>query len=133
MKFLLIFIMLQAPMTASAKEPELTDDMIRKNVVGTWIVDKQRPGVTLTGADTIVADGSFYSKVTLTRDEKKQEISNRGTWEVKGGQLIETLTHSDYELLPIGVVTSDKIIKVDENEIVYLTEAGETVTRKRAK
>ena len=126
--------MLQAPMTSSAKEPELTDDMIRKNVVGTWIVDKHRPGgVSLTGADTIVADGSFYSKVTLTSDEKKQEISSRGTWEIKRGQLIETLTHSDYEPLPIGVVTSDKIIKVDENEIVYLTEAGETVTRKRAK
>jgi hypothetical protein len=102
--------------------------------VGTWIVDEQLPhNGSMKGSVIIDPDGKFTSDATIVLDQKKDHVSFEGTWQVKNGALVETVLKSNSELVQVGHVTSDKIINVDENELVYQTESGESVTRKRSK
>jgi hypothetical protein len=108
------------------------DDDIRQKVVGTWIVDiNSSTGVSIKGTVRILSDGSFISKATASLRGEKLEIDYEGTWRVKGGYLIETITKSDSELARVGKVTSDKILRVDDHELSYEMVGGKMVTRKR--
>ena len=73
-----------------------SDAEIRQKVVGTWTVDMQSPGgISVKGTVTIASDGSFVSNMTIVGHDSKQEVSYEGTWQVKDGALIETVTKSD--------------------------------------
>jgi hypothetical protein len=111
-----------------------SDAEIRRNIVATWIVDDQLPrGGSVKGTVTINSDGKFVSEATFVLEQRSDHVSFEGKWQVKHGALIETVTESDSEIVQVGDVTSDKIIRVDENELVYQTESGESVVRKRSK
>ena len=120
----------------SANEPQKTpsDAAIREKVVGTWIVDLQsHNGFSIKGTATIVSENKFISTVTVTTGDRREEMGYEGRWDVKDGFLIETITKSDSRMAPVGMVTRDKVIRVNDQELVYLTEEGKTVTRKRKK
>lgn len=119
-----------------ASEPQKPDSdlAIRQRVVGPWIVDSHSPnGASFHGTMTIVSGSNFISKATMTFGEKKQELNFEGTWQVKNGFLIETVTKSGSKFPPVGLVTRDNIIRVDDQELVFKTEQGKTVTRKRSR
>jgi hypothetical protein len=109
-----------------------SDAELREKVAGTWIVDSQSPkGISIKGTVTILADKRFISRATVTIGDQKQEIGYEGRWEVKDGFLIETITKSNTKMAPVGDTTRDKIIRVNNEELVYQTEQGQTITRKR--
>ena len=115
-----------------ASHQQLTDDEIRKSVVGTWMVDNRLTnGVAIKGDVTILSNGSFVSKTTLVFGDKKQKDGYEGTWQVENGYLIETITNSYTKLHLVGKITRDKIIHVDDFAISYQTENGKTIVRKR--
>ena len=117
--------------TELRKEP--SDAEIRQKVVGTWIVDTHSTnGVSIEGTVTIFSDSKFISKATASVGDKKQELEYEGTWQVKDRYLIETITKSGSKLITAGKVTRDKIIRVDDQELVFRTESGKIVTRKRS-
>ena len=108
--------------TKSAGNPQTppSDADIRQKVVGTWTVGMQSAGgISIKGTVTIASDGGFVSSMTIVGHDSKQEVSYEGTWQVKGGALIETVTKSDSKMTPVGVVTRDRIISVDEYQLVY--------------
>jgi hypothetical protein len=117
--------------TEPQKDP--SDAEIRQKVVGTWFVDLHSSnGVSIAGTVTIVSDSKFISKATMTIGDKKQEVNYEGTWQAKDGFLIETITKSGAKFAPVGKVTRDKIINVDDQELVIQTESGKIETRKRS-
>jgi len=70
-------------------------------------------------------------KITGNKGEVNGEYG--GTWQVKNGVLITTVTESSApKLLAVGHVGGDKIIRVDDQVWVYQKENGSTETRKRA-
>jgi hypothetical protein len=119
----------------AANEPQTTpsDTEIRQRVVGTWIVDLHPAnGASIKGTVTIVSDSKFITRAAVTIGDKKQEMNYEGIWQAKDGFLIETITKSSSKTARVGAVTRDKIIRVDDQELVYQTEQGKIVTRKRS-
>lgn len=118
---------------ASALATELknmpSDFEIRQQVVGTWIVNMP----PIKGTVTIVSDGHFVSQGTINLANNTLDIRYEGSWRVEDGILIEEVTKSDYELLPVGHITHDKIIRINDKELVYLTKSGKMITRERSK
>lgn len=111
-----------------------SDDEIRKKLVGIWVVDNKISETrSITGTSTFAADGRSSAAVSFNIDGKKETIQTEGKWEVKEGVLVETITKSSSKIPPIGLVTRDRIIRVNDAELVYITEKDKTVTRKRGK
>jgi len=132
---LLSLLAISIPSVLATTEPqkEASDAEIRQKVVGVWIVDiYSTNGGSIKGTVTIVSDSKFISKATVTAGDKKQEMNYEGIWQAKDGYLIETITKSSSKIIPVGKVTRDKIIHVDDKELVFQTESGKIVTRKRS-
>lgn len=120
---------------ANNSQAALSDAGIVEKIVGTWNVSELTPGgVSASGTVSILRDGSFSSKGRFVRGEREISIAYTGTWQVEKGALIETIkTTSNSNLLAVGFVTRDKILRLDGRELVFETEAGKKVTRERAR
>jgi hypothetical protein len=127
----LLIINLPNAWSASEIQKSQTDDEIRQNIVGSWIIDTQSSdGISINGIISIDLDNTLALKATITKGEGRRDFEVNGTWQVKEGYLVETVV-SDTLLNLIGKVTRDKIISVDDYELTYQTENGKTVTRER--
>jgi hypothetical protein len=139
MKHLVIIFSLIAvglPIAWSATEPQShpTDDEIRQRIIGTWLVDTRLAnGNSVIGTEAILSSGVITSKATLTLGDSKEELEFTGTWQVKDGYLIETVKKSNTDRIPIGKITRDKVITLDDTTYVFETESGKTVTRQRSR
>ncbi|HXI73337.1 MAG TPA: hypothetical protein VNN22_23600 [Verrucomicrobiae bacterium] len=133
---LLSLISVGLPFAWSASEPQhhLTDDEIRQKIVGTWLVNNHLSnGNSLVVTEKILANNSVATKATFTVGEHKEELEDSATWQVKDGYLIETVTKSNSEQVPLGKITRDKVITLNDNMYICRTESGKTVTEKRSK
>jgi hypothetical protein len=133
---ILSLITIGLPFAWSASEPQhdLTDDDIRQKIVGTWLVETHLSnGNSVIGTETILLSNSMVSKATLTIGDTKEELEYNATWQVKDGYLIETVTKSNSERIPLGKITRDKVVTLDDKVFIFQTEGGRTVTRKRSK
>lgn len=87
----------------------------------------------MVGAVTFDANGTLAAKIVIIRGDRKEDIRYEGTWQVERGKMIETVTRSNAKWTPVGKITRDTIIRVDDDELVFKTEGGKTVTRRRRK
>jgi hypothetical protein len=90
-------------------------------------------GNSVIGTEAILSSGVITSKATLTLGDSKEELEFTGTWQVKDGYLIETVKKSNTDRIPIGKITRDKVITLDDTTYVFETESGKTVTRQRSR
>ena len=113
----------------------LTDAEIAERIVGSWKTDgKTASGALASGTVSIAGDGSLMCKTKFLRGERELNIEYTGEWRVEKGVLIETIkTTSHSNLLAVGLVTRDKILRLDDQKLVFETESGSTVTRDRGK
>src|SRR5579871_6461675 len=109
--------------------PSRTDAEITRNLVGSWKVDVTFPsGTTGKGSVSLAKDGTFTSEGTFAQGDGHISIGYAGTWQVENGVLIETVTNSSHSNLPpVGLVTRDRILRVDNRKFVFKTESGEVV------
>jgi hypothetical protein len=132
--FSLIVVGLPFAWSATESQSHPTDDEIRQRIVGTWLVDTRLSnGNSIIGTEAILVSGIITSKATLTIGDNKEELEFTGIWQVKDGYLIETVKKSNTERIPVGKITRDKVITLDDKVYVFQTESGRTVTRKRSK
>jgi RNA polymerase sigma factor (sigma-70 family) len=87
------------------------DERISHQLPGIWISDSQ----SINGSVTIDSDGSF----AIDEFFGTNKIAYQGTWQVKDGFLIATTTKSSFEGQRVGVVMRDKIIRVNNQELVF--------------
>ena len=83
------------------------------------------------GTTSFAADGKFTTRGFFTLLNDKGPMNYEGTWQIKDGFLIETVTGSDSKAVPVGTITRDKVLRLNGDELVYKTERGQVVTRKR--
>jgi hypothetical protein len=107
-------------------------EAIRKGIVGTWSVDKRSPAVSLIGESTIRPDGSFVSTASMVHAGESHDVRIEGTWTVENDVLVETVIRSNVPEIPIGHITRDEIISVDEKRLVFKTERGKEVVESRS-
>ena len=135
---LLIIGLFTASFSLLAKEPQkqMSDDELSHRMLQTWMVHVVYSPVDVpnhfAGVETFTSNGKFALKGAFTVLKDKEPLEYEGTWNVKDGFLVETVTKSSRPaVIHVGAVTRDKIVRVDDRELVYQTEQGKTVTRKR--
>ena len=107
-----------------------SNSSISKKLVGTWIVDRKTSEREIKGVFTFLLDGTFCSQVTLTIGGESKYLMFQGKWTVNRGTLVEIVTRCN-DVQWGGEVTHDKVLRINEREFSYITEAGDVVTRKR--
>ena len=113
----------------------LSDVEIAEKLVGSWKVNETSAhGVSSSGMVSILGDGSVRCNAKYVRGERELAINYTASWQVENGVLIETIkTTSDSNLLAVGFVTRDKVMSLDDQELIFETEIGNKITRERIK
>ncbi|MEJ0088235.1 MAG: hypothetical protein WDM80_00530 [Limisphaerales bacterium] len=124
MRFALSFFMMSLLLTGCNHH----DAELRQKITGTWTVNSNG----INGTISVASDGSFISKFSVIGTKITSELIYQGTWRVKDGVLITTITNVDglepHE--PVGKIRNMKILHMDEHEMAYLVN-GETITARR--
>jgi hypothetical protein len=113
----------------SAHVPSVSqrDAHFAKAIVGTWL----DPSDAARSETTYRADG----QVTLTycgsdvRPDRGDTVY--GAWEVRNGYLRQAVLEPDQGRLPVGMEVADKLISVNQDRHILITEQGEVVIRIR--
>jgi hypothetical protein len=97
------------------------DVELRQRVVGSWIGPSDNLELTIS------SDGSYVSKFT----RKRMDYDYEGTWKIKDGFLITTLTANNStnakHTMHVGSVESSRIVHVDDQELIDEVEDGGVV------
>ena len=92
------------------------DSKLRQQVAGTWQVPP-------SGSMTFQIDGSYHFTNALVSSNATMSWSGDGTWDVRDGFLITTVTNSlatnADEKPSVGVASRSKINLVDEHNLAY--------------
>ncbi|MGA9778747.1 MAG: hypothetical protein ACLPRE_05730 [Limisphaerales bacterium] len=127
------------------QKPSSTDTALSQKVSGIWLLDDDLlNGVAhVTGTINLATNGDYTIEATMKVTEgeaKGMESANTsmGKWQVKDGCLVMTKlkTHTanggDQQLSKPEVSTV-KIVRVNDNELVYISDASIEKTWKRSK
>jgi hypothetical protein len=92
---------------------------------------KQIPGIwkqvvmSCTNTLTIVPDGSFSFSRTLASSD--MDFTNIGTWLIRNGRIVLTATNQNgAHPLPLGDFFKAEIVHLDEHELDFKMDYGET-------
>ncbi len=111
---------------------ELTDAKIRQKIVGVWI----REDTNSEGTTTIASDGVFLStsRSVMANSNITKTWIYEGTWQVKGGVFILTITKASgfHQHEAVGSVDNFKIVSLNDEELVCQVN-NQTIVHKRKK
>jgi major membrane immunogen (membrane-anchored lipoprotein) len=117
----------QAAMTAQEIQ-QPGDSELREKVTGVWNGNKKILGSTIEYTFTFAPNGNYAKQSVISHGKEKKNSTAFGTWQVKDGVLITTVTKIDpmpqgaiggdlAKGLANGMVDSHKIISVNEHEL----------------
>jgi hypothetical protein len=122
MKYFLTFILFACALIASPQ----------KLIIGKW-VEAPTP-VVRSGSTTFDADGTFSGEAELAFQGKTIALRVKGDWRIEDSTLIEKITASSVpDLVPVGLVTKDKIVALTEGSLTLRSEKGKEHTKKKEK
>jgi len=95
---------------------DTSDTAVRKNLPGTWHSDV---APQTESKFMVSANGDFECKTTFQGDTNgMQTIELEGTFQVKDGILIETVTKSSQTNAHVPFVSRARVIQADDHEMV---------------
>jgi uncharacterized protein (TIGR03066 family) len=104
----------------------------QEKLIGKWRYAKKAEGLTVVGTTEFKKDGTMVGKGQLTLEGKTAAISLEGTWKLIGDILEQRVTKSNVpEMLPVGTVTKDKVLKLSDTQFTYVDEDSAEHTEKR--
>jgi hypothetical protein len=113
-----------------------TDEEIGKLLVGKWIIDEGdgQKEPKIKGSIVYKKDNTVNLEATLDFGKETLKIILEGTWKVKDGVIIATVTKTSHpEHIKEGHVSRDILISVTEKELKYKDEMGKEKLHKRTK
>lgn len=105
-----------AQLTDVTNKPS-SDADIRQRLPGTWLFDS--PGHYFRSTLTIASNGGYVCQLTVSNRQSIRTNELEGTYQVKDGILIDTITKSSITNEPVPLVFSNQIIRVNNSEFVY--------------
>jgi hypothetical protein len=117
MKYTPIILALSLLLTACSRH----DAELTKRIPGNWKHEgtSTRDDSTFSSSTTISPDGTF--SYTRQRNEKPFTYSMAGTWKIRDGFMLVTITNrSDQDMGgKLGEISKWRIIRLDDHQIVY--------------
>jgi len=108
------------------------DKKFEELLVGKWKSDYKIGRVRMIAIGQYKKDKSYQVQGKLTVLSEIQAFNAEGTWRIKGGMVImKVLKSSKPEMLPVGLVTKDKIIVLNNSFYTYKDNEGTQFTDKR--
>jgi hypothetical protein len=103
------------------------DTKLRQQIAGTWITSDSN------GIIKINSDGSFVTKWTIANTNTIYKLIYEGTWQIKDGIMISTISKADgYERHEVvGTVDRYKIIRLNDRELFYEFGTNQTIMLNR--
>lgn len=120
---LLIFSLLYLPQPCFATE---LDDLLSTLLVGSW-----EEGSTPYGVVTFTPDGHYQAKMFETNQQQVLLLKLAGTWEIKNSELHSLLSESNSSKAPVGETFVDKIVQINQSELVLIGVNGEQYSKFR--
>ena len=118
MKFVVLTIVLGLIATA-CRQPSSPDAALRQKLVGTWVFTAGTKGGG--GVTTFDADGNSVTDITNRWTGGSKEFHYQAKWKIKNANITFTYVKtSEPEYLPVGKSEHCQILKVDEQELVFL-------------
>jgi hypothetical protein len=121
---------------ADEKLPPSTaaDLEMQRRIVGTWRTTMTEDDVTITGAVTYSPDGTAKFSGTLEFEGIVTPVNWSTTWSVRDNKIFEKFTESSMpDVLPVGEIAEDQIVRVTDQELVVLDADGLSTTYRREK
>jgi hypothetical protein len=128
------------------QKPSSTDAALSQKVGGVWLLDEDTlNGIAhVNGTINLATDGGYTIDATVKITEgpakgTESPRSTRGKWQVKDGCLVMTemkvrTANGTEQELPVPEVSTVRIVRVDDNELVYISQiASREKTWKRGK
>jgi len=132
----LLFLSVAVVRSADNVQKPMSDAEITRKLIGVWLVDVQSAdgSSSLKGTITMDKTGGMIAVNKITGKNRNVEVQYSGTWQVKDGILLENvMVTSNPVLLPVPTVYREKIIRLNEDELVYEKLNGTLASRKRQK
>ena len=90
------------------------DSDFHQSLAGTWLQEIENMRCT----NIVVADGSFTEQAMLSHPDHTNTYKMVGTWQIKDGNLIETVTSDSNTSALVPRSHSGQIIVVNTNEFI---------------
>jgi hypothetical protein len=97
------------------------DRDFRQSLAGVWSWEFANMRCT----NAVAADGSFTYQAMFNHPERTNTYQMTGTWQIKNGSLIETVTSDSNEAARVPRTRSGRIVRVNASEFV-VTWQGST-------
>jgi hypothetical protein len=107
-----------------AKISKDRDEAFRERLAGVWLREELYPphGVgmpeSMRCTNTVAADGSFVELSWFSHPDRTNTYQDTGTWHIKDGNLIETVTKDSNKIAIVPRSSSGQIVFVKTNEFV---------------
>jgi hypothetical protein len=109
-----------------------SDADYKEKILGQWKQEFVQGPASMKGLETYNRDGTLIADGMLSLQGQKTPIKLSGVWEIKNGTLIATLKKSNVpQMMPVGTVSKDKIVEINETVFRYKTEDGELERKTR--
>ena len=109
-----------------------TDAQTAKKLIGSWVLPPNFSPAIKKGGKEFRSDGTFTSFGIILITGQEVRVDVEGKWKIENGVLMEEIVKSTNEkMFPIGAVTRDTVIQVNEKEYRYRTEKGKESFRLR--
>jgi len=103
---------------------ENTDYSNSKLILGYWSITMIEKDFSFYGEylykDNEIKEGIFE----ICMNKKCEKTSFESNWEIKNGFLISSVQKSSSKDLPVGSIIKDRIIKLNQNIMILLSEYG---------
>jgi hypothetical protein len=130
-------------LVACKRHEESADNKIQKTLPGTWLFEaRYASGSSNEWTVEVAQDASYVSTVVVPgRTNGPWSIHQEGTWRVKDGVLIDTITKDSQTNAPVPNTNYARIVSIDDQKLVldYVKIPGvvpptnQTVFRKQTK
>jgi len=109
-----------------------SDADYKEKILGQWKQEFVQGPASMKGLETYNRDGTLIGDGMLSLQGQKIPIKLSGVWEIKNGTLIATVKKSNVpRMFPVGTVSKDKIVEINQTVYRYKTEDGELEQKTR--
>jgi hypothetical protein len=128
---------------ACKRHEESADNKIQKTLPGTWVFEARHAyGGSIQYTVKVAEDASYVCTIVVPgRTNGPGSIHQEGTWRVKDGVLIDTITKDSQTNAPVPDTSYARIVSIDDQELVVdyvkvpwvVYPTNQTVFRKQTK